>query len=265
MLINAIRTAPVAPQQPKAAAPTPAPPADTAIETLDTAPKAALLPALSATTMLLTLSAMGSAAQHNAGLTSTLDVTVGDSTKETITYKLEQNKFEHSFTLNGKGTLGSTGAGEKWILNQDGLLVNGSFGNAIDVQISGPGPITVSFVPENVKVSPSQNGLKIEGDVGGVHVSETMTAAADGTKIQFAGTIGGRALDQTLTIAQDNSGKTVLHVEGHLGDDAIKYDEALTPKDQNTFQLSGDGMIAGYKVHIDHQLAFDPANPPPQV
>lgn len=273
MLISPVRTASTPTQAPKikaadTPAPAPAPSPDTDISTLDSAPKVAVLPALTATTMLMTLGAMASAAQANAGLTSSVDVTVGsggkDAAKESITYTLAQNPYEHTFTLNGKGTLGSTGAGEKWILSQQGLLVNGSFGNAVDVKIEGPGPINVSFVPENIKVSPTAKGLKVEGDVGGVHVSETMTPSSDGQTIDFAGTIGDRAIAQTLTMGADSSGKPQMHVEGHLGDDAIKYDETLTPQDQNNFQLSGQGVIAGYNVQIDHKLSFDPKNPPPQ-
>lgn len=253
----------------RTAATAPAPPASTDIATLDSPAEAALLPGLNAAAFLLNFSALQAAASSNVGLTSTFDVTVDGSQKESLSYSLGKT-FSNEYILDGKGQFGGKDLGEKWSTNAGGsglypvggMLINGSFGH-FPISLSGPGPVTVNIVPENLVLSPSSDGLKLDGNVSGIEVHETIRPMADGKGVRFDGTVGGQAMSQTLTIIQDDGhGHRGFHVEGNLGNDPIRYDETLTGTDDQHLQASGKGVIGGYSVEINHKLTFDPSHPP---
>jgi hypothetical protein len=232
-----------APEPQPEPAPAPAPTADIDFSNVDTPQKAALLPSLNGAAFLLTLNAISNAAQFGAGLTSSLQMTLGQATNADLSYSL--NADPNAFGLNGSGTIGGNAFSENWAFNDQGLLISGSVGNA----------------QEALTVSQQDDGLHLDGTIGSVEVHEIVNNSADGNGVVFGGTIGDQALNQTLTVGQDESGNSTIQARGTLGDAEINYDETVGQNDTG-LSVTGQGSVAGNALQINHTLTFDFGAPP---
>lgn len=237
-----------------APAPTPAPgPTDPTPDidftNVDTPEKASLLPALNATSLLITVQALSDAGQGGLALTSALQMTLGQSTQANVNYQMSDPS---TLSMSGTGTYGNAQFSENWAINpNDGSLsITGNVGNS----------------QQALKMTGADDGTHIDGTIGSMDVHEVITTQGDGddAKLVWDGTVGGKTIHQELSIKPDANQNPVVHVEGKLGDAGISTDATATSSaDQNTLNLNGQGTIAGNAIQYNHSITFATPAPPP--
>lgn len=227
-----------------AAAVSSAPPdsADSAIDfsRIDTPQEAALMPALNAASFLLHLNAITSAATGHFGVTSSVQMAMGEKDEARIDYKMPDPS---TLTYEGRGTMAGLPIEETWTYDSElgGWSIGGQIGERF----------------ENLLLTQNPDGsLFLHGTVDHVKVVETITQQPDGNTVTFSGRIGSDNLQQTLTFGFDDRGYETVHVEGALGGRPISFNQSVQPDGALVKSSVGEGLIAGTPVHLTNQMTL---------
>jgi hypothetical protein len=215
---------------------------DLDFSTVDSVQEAAVLPALNPATFLLQLNAIASAEQGHESVAATLDMTLGQTTPAQVVYRMSD---PDTASLEGKGSIGGQKVEDSWWYNDDagGWSIAGIVGSSTEQML-----LTES----------NNHSMFLRGDVGSIHVHELITPRADHSGVDFRGKIGGQALQESVTFGHDAQGQATLHVEGTLGGQAIRFDEALSAKASSSQAFSGQGNIAGLDVSLSDTITLTP-------
>lgn len=234
-------------------APAPAPSADIDFSNIDSPAKAALLPVVNATTLLITAQAFNAAVNANLALDSALSMTIGASQKADVNYSVIPQfggSDPSTLTMQAAGAMGNAPFKEDWTFNPlEGYV-------SIDGIIGGS--------QEALKLTETDHGNRLDGTIGKLAIHEVISGQGedDDFRIVWDGTLGDQKIHQELGWKADDP---VIQVNGTLGDAPITMDTVVTPQpDKINLSVSAQGNIAGTALSYTQSVKFSEAAPTPQ-
>jgi CARDB len=227
-------THPVA--QPPQASPAPGTAAELDFTHIDTAQKAAVLPALIPPMMLTTLAGMAYASQDRDSYDVGIQMSLGQASTANLSYHMSADPQHHE--LRGEGSFAGQATQESYLLDGSGYHITGHLGSN----------------DEQLSVTGAEGNRTLAGTVGSVPVQAAIVGNPDGNGSTLDGMFKGVPVHEVLTQLPVPNGLPTLHLEGHVGNEPVLADETITIGDQEGIVLHVDGVIAGVPVHYEHSV-----------
>lgn len=209
-----------------------APPATDPMDftSIDTAAKAAMLPAFNPCSYMTFAGVLTASAMSGYPLKGDLAATIGNGSAQVAL------SAKYNLTTPGPGTLGIESTGQ---LGDARFHEVWSYGTDEAIRIAGSIEGSKGTVSENLVMQTGPNGGKLEGKIGNLDVHMLFTPNS------FDGTIGGVPVHETLQ-ATTGSGTMKFDVKGTVGTDAATYSASMSPTDPHGALIQGSGSVGAY-------------------
>jgi hypothetical protein len=216
--------------------------------TIDSAPKAALLPALNGASLAVMMATLQAEARWNVAVTSLQQTTLNNAMGAEVRCE-GTSSTSSEVSLTGSGNLGEVPIEETWTLHKDNgvLTVDG----------------TIGYSHEALVLHDAGDGSQVlEGTIGEVAVHEVLRRSEGSMSLD--GTLNDVEHHQVLTINENTMPlrapqvySKVITVDGSLGDAPITLCvDAICPEHVSAVTYAQHGTIAGTAVDTQHTLAI---------
>lgn len=212
---------------------------------IDSAQKAASLPALNAAVVASIVPYAIAASIGGSAMQASLHLKLGD-TQGDVVYRMDDPAHP---SLQAVGSLDDHTFKEFWTVDDDGLHIAGSYGAST----------------ESLRVAGDGDGYRLDGTIGDYAVTQHITWKTADHTLTVDGTLGGLPYHQTVSI-DNNPSMPEVNAQGALGNDAIKIGWMAMPHHaNNTVDVSADGQLIGQPFEMEGTVQMLPPGTHPKL